>query len=59
MNNKVKLNAGSSSQVERPIPQAAPAVKTGPVQIETRARTEWDSTPELFDERYDNMPCTD
>ncbi|MEO8874608.1 MAG: hypothetical protein ABI461_03395 [Polyangiaceae bacterium] len=57
MNNKTKLNAQTSSQGERPIPQSAPAVNPGPVRPELIAERE--STPELFDERYDNMPCTD
>jgi hypothetical protein len=51
------VNVVSSSQIERPIPQAARDVKTAvPAKIEMRA--ERVSTPEL-DDRYDNMPCTD
>jgi hypothetical protein len=46
------------SQAERPILQTARDVNPGaPAKIEMRA--ERVSTPELFDERYDNVPCTD
>ena len=52
------VNAGPSVQIERPIPQTARDVKTGaPLTVEMRA--ERVSTPELVDDRYDNMPCTD
>lgn len=47
-----------TSQIERPVTQTARAVNPGaPAKIEVRA--ERVSTPELYDERYDNMPCTD
>ncbi|MGH7286228.1 MAG: hypothetical protein ACRELY_32310 [Polyangiaceae bacterium] len=38
------------------IPEAARDVKTQPQVRMTEERV---STPELVDERYDNMPCTD
>lgn len=47
-----------STPVERPVTQTARDVNPGaPAKIEMRA--ERVSTPELVDDRYDNMPCTD
>jgi hypothetical protein len=57
MPNKATLNADSSSQIERPIPQTARDVKTA-VQAKIELHAARFSTPEL-DDRYDNMPCTD
>lgn len=46
------------SQAERPILQPARDVNPGAsAKIEMHA--ERVSTPELVDDRYDNMPCTD
>ena len=42
------------------IPEAARDVKTQPCHVqEARMTEERVSTPDLVDERYDNVPCTD
>jgi hypothetical protein len=54
----VTKSNSKSSQAERPVTQTARDVNPGaPAKIEMRA--ERVSTPELVDERYDNVPCTD
>ncbi len=54
----VNKATSETSQVERPVTQTAGDVNPGaPAKIEMRA--ERVSTPELYDERYDNVPCTD
>ena len=53
MMNLAKSNAETSPQEQRPIPQADRDVKPGQIAVERV------STPELYDERYDNVPCTD
>jgi hypothetical protein len=54
MMNLAKSNAEKSPQEQRPIPQADCDVKPGQTQTVEHV---W--TPDLTDDRYDNVPCTD
>jgi hypothetical protein len=54
MMNLANLKAENASQDQRPIPQADCDVKPGQMKPVERV-----STPELTDDRYDNVPCTD